>query len=366
MAFEVQPRTPLLNPDLQRPDWQIVPDRPGWRQWLDKNENLDPQLLEVTTRVLSDLNPIALATYPECGLLYRKLAKWLDLSADFLMLTPGSDGAIRLTFEAFVNEGGCVVHTVPTFAMYSVYSKMFGALVEPLLYARGDKGPQLSIDKILSHISRFRPKLFCLPNPDSPTGTVLSPDEIRAIVDVCAQIGTVALIDEAYHPFYRWSCVDWTRDYRNLIVARTFSKAWGLAGLRIGYAVGHPETIRFLHKLRPMYEVSTISIAFMERMLDHVGEMEASVDRLNAGKRYFSEKMMALGFEVLPTEGNFLHVAFGGKAEHIHKDLEDKVLYRRDFNDPCLKGFSRFSSTTVDGFKPIVEVIRKVAGGEHL
>lgn len=359
MVAMLQPRSSLLDPDLQRPDWQTMPDRPSGLQWLDKNENLDPQLLNVTTRVLSELDPLTLATYPECAGLYRKLAKWLDLAPDFILLTPGSDGAIRLTFEAFVNEGDSVVHTVPTFAMYSVYSKMFGAQVEPLVYDRGASGPHLSVDKILSHISRVRPRLFCLPNPDSPTGTVLPPEEIRTIVDLCSNIGTVALIDEAYHPFYRCSCVDWTREYRNLIVARTFSKAWGLAGLRIGYAVGHPDIIKFMHKLRPMYEVSTISIVFMERMLDYVGEMEASVGRLNAGKSFFMEQMMALGFEVLPTEGNFALVAFGPKGETVHRALVDKALYKTDFQESCLKGCSRFSSTTVDGFKSIVDTIKK-------
>ena len=216
METNAAPRLPLLNPDYERPDWQAIKPRRTGLALLDKNENLDPQLLNVTTRVLSDLDPLALATYPECGGLYRKLAKWLDLAPDFILLTPGSDGAIRLTFEAFVNEGDSVVHTMPTFAMYSVYSQMFGVKVAPLVYDRGASGPLISTENILSHISRVRPKLFCLPNPDSPTGTVLSSDEIRAIVHLCSNLGTVSLIDEAYHPFYEWSCVDWTREYRNL------------------------------------------------------------------------------------------------------------------------------------------------------
>lgn len=361
MENNVAPRAPLINPGYERPDWQAIKPRRIGLAWLDKNENLDTELLNVTTRVLSDLDPLTLASYPECGGLYRKLSNWLDLAPDFILLTPGSDGSIRLTFEAFVNESDLVVHTVPTFAMYSVYSKMFGAQVAPLVYDRGVSGPQLSVEKILSHISRVRPKLFCLPNPDSPTGTVFSPDEIKDIIEQCSEVGAVALIDEAYHPFYQWSCVDWTRDYMNLIVARTFSKAWGLAGLRIGYAVGHPDIIKYMHKLRPMYEVSTISIVFMERMLDFVGEMEASVGRLNSGKSYFMEQMKALGFEVLSTEGNFTLIAFGSKGEAVHRALEDKVLYKNNFQDECLKGYSRFSSSTVDGFKPIVDIIKKAA-----
>jgi histidinol-phosphate aminotransferase len=141
-------------------------------------------------------------------------------------------------------------------------------------------------------------------------------------------------------------------------VARTFAKAWGLAGLRIGYAVGHPETIALYHKLRPMYELGTLSIAFMERMLDHEKEMRASVTRLLAGKQYFADEMAALGFQVPLTHGNFQHVAFGGKSEAIHRRLEEVVLYRRDFKENCLSGFSRFSITTRQGFDPIIHAIK--------
>lgn len=360
----ILPRQPLLNPDLVRPDWASATPRPVGPLWLDKNENLDPVLLKLTYRIYRELDPLSLATYPECAELYRKLARWLGVTPDCLLLTHGSDGAIRMTFEAFVDEGNAVVHTQPTFAMYPVYSQMFGARVRPLEYARGAKGPQLTTDGILGHLSKVRPRLFCLPNPDSPTGSIVPPDELRAIVELCAEIGTVALIDEAYHPFYDWTCIPWVREFRHLIVARTFAKAWGVAGLRIGYAVGHPETIRFLHKLRPMYEASTVSIAFMERMLDHADAMQASVRRLKEGKAHFSKELSGLGFDVLPTEGNFLHVAFGDRAAAVHRALEGKVLYRRDFKEECLKGYSRFSLTTTEGFEKVLAPLRLAANGE--
>lgn len=356
----VTPVKSLLNPDLVRPDsWQSVP-RVSGRLWLDKNENLDPELLAFTENVLRDLPALNLATYPEPASLYRKLSNWLSVSPDALILTPGSDGAIRLAFEVFVSAGDTIVHTMPTFAMYPVYCQMFGAQAEPLNYESGSRGPSLALERILAHLSRYRPKLFCLPNPDSPTGSVLSLDELRAIVDHCDSLDTIILIDEAYHPFHETTCVPWTRECRHLVVARTFAKAWGLAGLRIGYAVGHPDTIRYFHKLRPMYEVSTLSIAFMERMLNHVNEMEASVNRLLEGKQHFVAEMTALGFQVPLTHGNFQHVVFGKYSECIHRKLGDVVLYRQNFKEACLSGYSRFSITTKQGFEPIIQAIREV------
>ncbi len=310
---------------------------------MDKNENLDPELLCVTHDVLKGLPPLTLATYPEAGDFYRKLARWADVAPEQLILTPGSDGVIRLMFEAFIEPGDSVVHTTPTFAMYQVYSQMFGANAIEIQYVPTDSGPELNPALIVDLLQRHAPKLLCLPNPDSPTGTVLMPDALRKILSVCEDVGTVLLLDEAYHPFYDWSAVPWSRESRNIVVARTFAKAWGVAGLRIGYAVAHPETIAYLHKMRPMYEVSSLSVEFMSQMLNHAPAMLKSVERIKAGKEYFVNAMKALGFKVLPTEGNFVHVAFGKHAPAIHATLANKVLYRKNFDHPCLAGYSRFT-----------------------
>lgn len=359
---EATPVKFILNPALTRPQSQKAIPRSSDLLWLDKNENLDPALLAINERILCDLPPLNLATYPEPAALYTKLASWLDVSPDGLILTPGSDGAIRRTFEVFVSAGDKVVHTLPTFAMYPVYCQMFGAQAEPIAYERGSCGPTLTVEKILAHLKSVKPRLFCLPNPDSPTGTVLSQDELRAIVALCVSLDTILLIDEAYHPFYVPTCVPWTRECRHLVVARTFAKAWGLAGLRIGYAVGHPDTIRYFHKMRPMYELGTLSIAFMERAMDQAGEMEASVKRLLEGKQYFADEMKGLGFQVPNTHGNFQHIGFGDRADVIHRKLESIVLYRKNFNENCLSGFSRFSSATRQSVEPVIQAIKQAVG----
>jgi histidinol-phosphate aminotransferase len=329
---------------------------------LDKNENLDTELLRVTHDVLKGLPLLTLATYPEAGDCYRKLARWADVAPEQLILTPGSDGVIRLMFEAFIEPGDSVVHTTPTFAMYQVYSQMFGANAIEIQYVPTDSGPELNPALIVDLLRRHAPKLLCLPNPDSPTGTVLMPDALREILSVCEDVGTVLLLDEAYHPFYDWSAVPWSRESRNLVVARTFAKAWGVAGLRIGYAVAHPETIAYLHKMRPMYEVSSLSVEFMSQMLNHAPAMLKSVERIKAGKEYFVSAMKGLGFKVLPTEGNFVHVAFGKHAPAIHAILANKVLYRKNFDHPCLAGYSRFTVAPTSIMALVVDPIIQAMG----
>lgn len=343
MIINIRPRRSLLNPELKRPSALSSTPRDVKSLWLDKNENLDPALLALSREVLLEMPASAVATYPEAGEIYRKLARWAGGVPESLLLTPGSDGAIRLVFEAFVEHGDEVVHTSPTFAMYPVYSQMFGAKTYPIEYQRKGDGPHLDPQAVIDAVLSHKPKLLCLPNPDSPTGTVVAPEDLRRILTACEEVGTVFLLDEAYHPFYEWSAVSWTATSRHLIVARTFAKAWGAAGLRIGYAVAHPETIALLHKMRPMYEVSTFAVEFMSRMLDRPAEMQQTVARINEGKAFFVEKMRALGFKVLPTAGNFLHVAFGDRGAAIHAALAGKVLYRASFDHSCLAGYSRFS-----------------------
>jgi len=263
-------------------------------------------------------------------------------------------------------HGDVVIHTAPTFAMYPVYSKMFGAEVRSIGYLPTDNGPYLDASSIINALLEHKPKLLCLPNPDSPTGTVLAPDVLREILTVCEAVGTVFLLDEAYHPFYEWTAAPWTQTSRNLIVARTFAKAWGIAGLRVGYAVAHPETIALLHKMRPMYEVNTLAVEFMSRMLDKSAEMMHSVARIKQGKGFFQKEMQSLGFKVLPTEGNFLHVAFGAKGAAIHAALSSKVYYRTSFTEPCLAGYSRFTVAPQPIMAQVVDLIKQAVLGSEL
>ena len=351
-----------MNPALRRPSALNSTPRNPDQLWLDKNENLDPILMEVTRDVLSRISPSVIATYPEAGELYRKLARWIGVAPDQLLLTPGSDGAIRLAFEGFVEHGEGVIHTAPTFAMYPVYSQMFGADVCEIEYQATAAGPRLDPAAITSALRQHRPKLFCLPNPDSPTGTILPPGALREILAECEAFGTVMLLDEAYHPFHEWSAVSWTATSRNLIVARTFAKAWGCAGLRIGYAVAHPETVGLLHKMRPMYEVSTLAVEFMSAMLDRAADMAQAVARIGEGKSLFVREMRALGFKVLPTAGNFTHVAFGERGRAVHAALADRVLYRAAFDHPCLAGYSRFSVAPPATMAVVIDLIKQSMG----
>ena len=352
------PRSPVADDALWRPDWTVGEARDPARLWLDKNENADPALNELVARIVAEVAAEACYTYPEVGPLYGKLARWLGIDASCLLLAAGSDGVIRSVFEAYIAPEDAVLHTAPTFAMYSVYSKMFGAHAVTVDYRCSEDGPTLDAQDLITAIAESRPRLVCLPNPDSPTGTAFDDDEMRAIIVAAGEVNAIMLVDEAYHPFLPGTVLPWVAEFGHLVVARSTGKAWGMAGLRIGYAAAAPELAAILHKVRPMYETCTIGVAVFEHMLDHVDAVDRSVARLAAGKQGFIDAMGALGLATLAGHGNFLHVAFGPHGERVHAALADHVTYRRDFSEPCLAGYSRFTATTEARFAPVIGRIR--------
>lgn len=351
------PKKTLLNDELVRPDTYRSAPRNNELLWLDKNENMDPLQAQLIKLVCSNIDPSILSTYPEAAEAYGELSNWLGLPPECILFVPGSDGAIRRTFETFVEQGETVVHTKPTFAMYPVYSKMFGAVAYELTYDKSASGPKISSSEIIDTLIKLKPKLLCLPNPDSPTGTVLNENLIRDILKVCEGTGSLLLIDEAYHPFYSKTAVPLVQTSKNIIVARTFAKAWGAAGLRIGYAVGHPDTINFLNKMRPMYEVSSFALEFVANALKHTKQMECSVNRIMEGKTFFVESLKRFGFSVIDTHANFVHVDFGDNGEVVHEALSDKVLYRKSFDDACLLGYSRFTVAPKEVMQNVLSII---------
>ena len=358
MTKKIKP--PLLAPSLVRPDWIQNNPRARDQIWLDKNENLDPELLDLTNSILQNLDPFAIATYPDSGPVYRKLGELLAVDPKILRLTPGSDGGIRIVFDTFVSPGDKVIHTSPTFAMYPVYCKMFGAQAVEIAYERDSLGPKLNFNGFLKTIKNERAKLVCLPNPDSPTGTILSLEELRILTQTCFDAGSILLIDEAYYPISDVSAQPLSNEFPNLIIARTFAKAWGLAGLRVGYLIASAQVTEIFHKLRPMYEVNTVSIFVLDRMIDQYDAVLASVKRLTAGRDYFLAEMGKLGFQAARTHGNFVHINFARHSDHVHATLTNRVLYRKSFAEPCLSGYSRFSLTTRECFEPVVSLIRSV------
>ena len=351
------PKAEIASPNLWRPTQYDDDLRDPDTLWLGRGECIDPELNGLVEKLLADIPRHALFAYPTPGPLYRKLARHLNVPADHLMLTRGSDGAIKAVFEAYIGSGDRVVVTNPTYQMYGIYSQMFGADVTGVPYRLKDGRPHLDAAELIATITAVRPKLVGLPNPDNPTGVAFSPEDLRAIVEAAGQVGALMMVDEAYYPFLDETAIDWVAEYGHLIVARTFSKAWGMAGIRLGFTVAQPEITAMLNKVRTMVEADGVSMELAMRMLDHQADVNASLVRLKDGRAFFAAEMDALGFAAIETPCNFVHVDFADKRPAVEAALKGVASYRV-FPAPPLENFLRFTTTTIEQFRRVVEVIR--------
>ena len=345
---------------IQRPDWTKNQFRDFNKLWLDKNENSDKLLAKETKKLFNRVSKAAIFSYPDLSVLYYKLAKNLKLNPKNLLLTAGTDAGIKTVFETFVKEGDVVLRTNPTFTMYSVYSKIFNVKEILLNYEKTKQGPKIKLEKILEIILLKRPKLICLPNPDSPTGHSFSLAEIEILLKKAMKVGTLVLIDEAYYPFYIYTSKKFIKKFPNLIIARTTAKAWGLAGLRVGYVLSSINIIKEMHKVRPMYEINNVGAELFKKYLSKESLVKTSVNRLLEGKKYFKREMSNLGFDVFKKEeGNFIHVNFMNHKKKILKELSKKVYFRHKESHKSMKNFSRFTVTSKENFKRIIKIIKK-------
>ena len=266
----------------------------------------------------------------------------------------GSDGGIKLIFESFLNSKDKLLLTNPTFQMYSVYSKIFNSKTKLINYKNLNGIPFLGIDEILNYIKKFKPKVFFLANPNSPTGTIFDLNNLNKIALMCKKSNTILGIDEAYYPYSEITGVNLIKKFNNVLIIRSFSKAWGLAGLRIGYVIGNKEIINFLHKNKPMYEINSLANEVLLKLLDSYKDVKISIESLKSGKKYFVEKMLKNGCETFISHANFFHLKI---PSSILTKLNNFIVFKKSFDHPCLKGYSSFSAAPKATYKKIVKEI---------
>ena len=342
--------------DLQRIQNPMA--RAGYLR-LDKNENIVGFDKGFVARLRKQITSDFLTTYPEVNTLYRKIAGWIGCHQENIYVTAGSDAAIKAVFEVFVEPGDTVALLSPTYAMFYVYTEMFQGRLREIRYK---DGLSLSTEDILDVIYEHRPKLICIANPNSPTGTILPQDGLKNIVDAAAEQNGVVLLDEAYYLFYPISSIDLIYDYPNLVITRTFSKATGLASARLGFAAGHTDTIKYLHKVRPAYETNAFAIRFAELILDSPDLIEKIVQETMRGKKYLEDELDKLGIPYFKSYTNFILIDVGSLERSIQLGsalYQKKILIKSGFKDDVLKNCIRVTIGSVKQMEFFVEKFKE-------
>lgn len=289
---------------------------------LDKNENILGFPPKIIRQMLSGVSAHFLAAYPEPGPLYDKIAKRHDLKAENVLITAGSEMAIRYLFETYLNRGDEVVFLNPSFAMFDVYASICGA--KKVLVGCG---PDLryGVDELIGKITP-RTKIVAIANPNNPTGTVIEPADMRRIAGKAASVGALLLSDEAYYHFYKKTMLDDFGSYPNLVVTRTFSKACGLASVRLGYALAHAPVIAEIRKLQPIDHASAFALKLGEYIIDHEKLVWQYAKAVEAGKAYVAKEAAKLGVKAVMGHGNFMLLDVDDKRDAIAKEADRKGI----------------------------------------
>jgi histidinol-phosphate aminotransferase len=308
---------------------------------LDKNERTTRFNDSFFSRVVSKLRHEHLTAYPETEPLYDKLANILNISRDQIVLTAGSDAGIKNCFELAVERGSEVITISPTFAMVDIYAQLFGVKQIKIGYS---SDLTFQSDAMLNAITQ-NTSLIIIANPNSPTGTLLSNNEIESILNKASLFGAIVLIDEAYYGFCKQTALPLVSKYSNLIVARTFSKAFGLAGCRVGFLVAQQELAQRLYRYRPMYEVNAFGVLAAMEILDHPELIAEYLDETQQGREYLKRSLDKLGYKYIDTKANFIHVDFGSKRNEIEKTFIDQNILVR--GGPGVVGYDTYLRVSI-------------------
>jgi histidinol-phosphate aminotransferase len=310
-------------------------DRSGVR--LDFNENTfacSPKVLEALGRVSRG----DLTMYPEREHVERIAAAHLALAPEQVLLTNGVDEAIHVLCQTYLSACDEMLLPVPTYAMYAVYASGTDA---KLIEVQADETFRFPLDALLAKITAAS-KLIAIANPNSPTGQAITREDILRVLEAAPH--AAVLVDEAYFHFYGQTVMDLIGRVPNLIVARTFSKAYGLAGLRLGLLAAAQEQMQWLRRVISPYSVNSLALACLPAALKDQGYIEWYVSEVLEARNEFTAALDRFGVRYWPSQANFVLTYIGAKHAEFCAAMRGRgVLVRDRSADPGCDGCVRIT-----------------------
>ena len=318
--------------------------------FMDANENSIGSV--IPTECVSELN-----RYPDpLSLDLRKtLENFLEVPEKNIFIGSGSDEIIDLLIRLFVEQDEEIIVLEPSYGMYRVAAEVIGIKVKSCLLKTDF---QIDIPTLLSQISS-KAKIIFLCSPNNPTGTIIKTEEVE---DICKNFNGIVVVDEAYVEFTsNPSLVNKISKIKNLVVLRTFSKAWGMAGVRVGYAVAQEVVIEYLNKIKLPYNVNSISSSLAIKAIENYPKMLEFKTIILKEKQKLAEKLIGLGFKVFPSEANFLLVKYPNASNIAKKLASDYGIIIRDFGSKQrLKDCVRISIGSPEQNNLLIESLNKI------
>jgi histidinol-phosphate aminotransferase len=303
---------------------------------LDFNENTvgcSPRVL----KCLRQMSAEQLAKYPERQPVEAFVAEALGVATAELLLTNGVDEAIHLLCETYLEPGDEALIVVPTYSMYRIYMMARSAHVISIPVGKDFAFPG---DDLCNRVTP-RTRLIAIANPNNPTGMVATHDEMRQVIQVAPH--AAVLVDEAYFEFYGQSMLSGCREFPNLFVARTFSKAYGLAGLRIGALVGEADQMRVLRRVSSPYNVNSVALACLPEALRDQTYVRDYVTEVCESRARLEQALEATGVQFWPSRANFALLRVGAPSVFVEQMRRRGILVRDRSSDHACEGCVRIT-----------------------
>ncbi|UCC66657.1 MAG: histidinol-phosphate transaminase [Deltaproteobacteria bacterium] len=342
-----------------------LPPYPKGREWrgeedlirLSANENPlgpSPKALDAIAKTLNSLHRYPDGTGRE---LKEKLARRLGLSPDNIILGNGSNEVIEFAVRTFLKEGEEVLVPEPTFAYYRIAAQAHGGrcLAIPL------RDFKIDLVEITKRVTS-QTKLIFLSNPNNPTGTIFTRSEFEGfLAPLPSQV--VVLVDEAYGEYVTAAdypvCQDYLHEGRWVITTKTFSKFYGLAGLRIGYGIARKDLIEQMEKVRQPFSVNLLALVGAEAALEDEKHGEKTSRMNEGGKRYLYRELARLGLSFVSSEANFILVYFGSHTPQVIEMLLQEGIVVRSMEGYGLGGYSRITIGLPEENKRFIQALER-------
>ena len=255
--------------------------------------------------------------------LKEAIVNYIGCKIENISVGNGSSELLDLCVKTFVDTNELILSLDPTFSMYSIYAKIVNSR-----YIGAGEGNDftINVDDVIKSIEENDPKLTIICNPNNPTGTIIKRDDVLRIVK---STDNVVIVDEAYMEFSNESVVDEIENYDNLIVVKTMSKAFSMAGIRTGYLIANEELVKTIEKVRPPYNLNSISALLATKALKQKDKMLSYVENLKVEREKIYEKLIDMGVKAYKSGANF--VFFSSKVDNLAEKLIDNDVLIRKF-----------------------------------
>lgn len=329
------------------------PDIASWIK-LNTNENSYPPSPKVVEAILAELGPdgASLRTYPSASSqkLRETAGELYGFDPSWIIMANGSDEVLNNLIRAFAAEGEEIAYVHPSYSYYATLAEVQGARVRT--YGLTDDF------RVAGFPERYEGKLFFLTTPNAPLGPAFPLAYIEELAQRCAGM---LVLDETYADFAEFNALELVKKYENVVITRTLSKSYSLAGMRLGLAIARPEVIAALDKIRDHYNLDRLAQAACVAALLDQTHLRECCRKIRDTREWFSEELRAIGYDVMPSQGNYVFATPADRnGQRVYDGLFERRILVRHFSDPLLCHGLRISIGTQEEMERTLAAMKEI------